>query len=295
MLLLGTRRRPTTDGWLQAHATLRSVSAFSLEAGSRRFDFTGDRTYVMGVINLSPESNNRHTVANSPREALAMAHRYRDHGAAMIDLGGQSSHFDNVELSPEEELERLLPALDLLVAEEFVVSVDTWKPHVARRAVDAGAAIVNDTGGMRNEAMVEVVRSTSVPVVVTYVEGEDPLSVGNLEFVQDKAAQVAERLAPHISDLRALGVTDLILDPGLSINYRSDYEEYTRQQLRVIRHLDVIRKLGYPVLIPIPRKRELARVMAYVTLALEYGADIIRVHDVEHACDLVRLFGRDGP
>ncbi|NIA24855.1 MAG: dihydropteroate synthase [Gammaproteobacteria bacterium] len=270
------------------------MSAFSFEAGNRCFDFTGDRTYVMGVINLSPESNNRHTVADSPHEALAMAGRYRDHGAAIIDLGGQSSHFDNEELSPEEELERLLPALDLLTADGFVVSVDTWKPEVARRAIDAGAAIVNDTGGMRSESMVEVVRSASVPAVVTYVEGEDPLSVGNLEFIQDKAAQVAERFAPRLDDLRALGVTDLILDPGLSINYPSDYEEYTRQQLRVIRHLDVIRKLGHPVLIPVPRKRELARVMAYTALALEYGADIIRVHDVEQACDLVRLFGRDG-
>ena len=267
--------------------------SFSFSAAGQRFDFTGDRTYVMGVVNLSPESNNRHTVAESPREALEMAVAYRGHGASIVDLGAQSSHFENAELPLEVELERLLPALELLVEEGFVVSVDTWKPAVARAAIEAGAAIVNDTGGMRNSDMVEVVREASVPVVVAYVEGQDPLSVGNLEFVHDKAAQVAERFAPHVDALMAKGVTELILDPGLSINYKSDYAEYTRQQLRVIRHLDEIRRLGHPVLIPVPRKRELARVLAYTTMAIEYGADIIRVHDVEHACDLVRLFGRE--
>jgi dihydropteroate synthase len=269
------------------------VSGFSFDAGGRRFDFAGDRTYVMGVINMSPESNNRHTIAHSPGEALEMARRYQDSGSDLIDIGGQSSHYSAVELSVERELERLVPAVEKLAADGFVVSVDTWKPEVARRTIEAGAAIINDTGGMRSPAMVEVVAAAAVPVVVTYVEGDTPLEVGDLEFVDDKAAQVADRFAPLVGALGARGVNDLLLDPGISINYRSDYQEYTRQQMRVIRRLDAIRSLGHPVLVPIPRKRELSRVMAYVTLALEYGADMIRVHDVQEACDLVRLFGRE--
>jgi dihydropteroate synthase len=266
---------------------------FRFEAGGAHFDFDGDHTYVMGVINVSPESNNRQTVATSPTHALEMACRYRDLGVQVIDLGGQSSHYLAEELSVDEELARLLPAIDVLVKDGFVVSVDTWKPEVARVSLESGAAIVNDTGGMRNPDMVAVIAKRDVPVVVTYVEGDTPLAVDNLEFVDDKAAQIAGRFAPLVDALSARGLTKLILDPGIAINYRSDYEEYTRQQLRVIRSLDTIRKLGYPIMVPIPRKRELSRVVAYVTMALEYGADMIRVHDPEEACDLVRLFGRE--
>jgi len=269
------------------------VSAFRFDAGDVAFDFTGDCTYVMGVINMSPESNNRQTVADSPASALQLARRYREHGVQVIDIGGQSSHYLSAELPVEVELSRLLPAIELLAGDGFVVSVDTWKPEVARRAIDAGAAIINDTGGMRNAGMVDVAVARDVPVVVTYVEGETPLAVGDLELVDDKASQIAERFVPLLDSLTRRGLTKLILDPGIAINYRSDYGEYTRQQLRVIRQIDAIRKLGHPVLVPIPRKRELSRVMAYVAMSLEYGADMIRVHDPEEACDLVRLFGRE--
>jgi dihydropteroate synthase len=271
------------------------VSAFRFDAGGMKFDFTGDRTYVMGVINMSPESNNQQTVADSPASALEMARRYRDHGVHVIDIGGQSSHYLAGELPIEVELDRLLPAIGLLASDGFVVSVDTWKPEVAHRTLDAGAAIINDTGGMRNAEMVDVVAARNVPVVATYVEGDTPLTVGAIEFVEDKASQVAERFAPLVDALTERGLTKLILDPGIAINYRGDYEEYTRQQLRVIRHIDAIRRLGHPVLLPIPRKRELSRVLAYVAMALEYGADMIRVHDPEEACDLVRLFEREVP
>lgn len=267
----------------------------SLEAGGRQFVFPGDRTYVMGVINVSPESRNRSAFAGGPKEALRMAQEYRTWGASLIDLGAQSSHFENPELSVEVELKRLLPALRALVAEGFVVAVDTWKPQVAAAAFEAGAAIINDTGGLQDAAMLEVVAAAGVPTVLMYIEGENPLRVGDLEFTEHKAAAMAERMAERIAELAGRGITDLILDPGLSINYRSDYRRYTLQQMEVIRQLSVLRRLGHPVLIPVPRKQEYGRVMAYTTLALEYGADIIRVHDVEAACDLLRLYGRADP
>jgi dihydropteroate synthase len=105
-------------------------------------------------------------------------------------------------------------------------------------------------------------------------------------------AQIADRFEPRIAALEARGLRKLIIDPGISINYPNDYELYTRQQLRVIRRLDTLRRFGYPILIPIPRKQQFGRVAAYITLALEYGADLIRVHDIELACDLAELFDR---
>ncbi len=269
-----------------------------IEAGGHRFAFPGNVTYVMGVINLSPESRNRHTFAASPDEALSLARAYRRHGASLIDLGAQSSHFENVELSAAEEMARLLPALRSLTRDGFVVAVDTWKPAVASAALEAGAAIVNDTGGLQSEEMVEVIRAAGSPAVALYIEGENPLRVGEMAFTDNKPADMAARLRDRLAALAARGVTRLFLDPGLSINYRSDYRLYTRQQMQVIRGIGELRALGHPVLVPVPRKKEYARVMAYVTLALEYGADVIRVHDVEAACDLVELYGRrprEGP
>jgi len=104
---------------------------------------------------------------------------------------------------------------------------------------------------------------------------------------------VADALAARVEELRSDGVADVIVDPGLSINYRSDYERYGELQMATIRTLSDLAAAGAPVLIPVPRKQEDHRMLAYLTLSIEYGADIIRVHEVEAACDLVRLLGRE--
>lgn len=252
----------------------------------------GGVTHVMGVINLSPDSRNVHTVADDPREALEMAKRYRDAGAVIIDVGGQSSHLDNPTISAREEIERLLPAIDLLLEDDFLVSVDTWKPPVAEAALTAGAQMINDTGGLADPEMRRLVAAGGAAAVVMYVEGANPHEVGEVIIRRDKAEVTAEWMAARLAELEADGLGELVVDPGIAINYRGDYEAYTSMQLEVIRRLDVFRRLGRPILVPIPRKREDHRVAAYIALALEYGADLIRVHDVAEACDLVGLFER---
>ncbi len=256
-------------------------------------EFGPDITHVMAVVNLSPESRVAHSVVASPAAALTRAREYRDLGASIIDLGAQSSHYENAPLTPAEEIDRLLPALVPMVADGFVVSVDTWKPEVAVAAVAAGAAIVNDTGGLQDPAMVELVRSSGAGAVAMYIEGANPLEVGYRALEDGRPELVAEGLRDRVRELRAAGVTGpLLVDPGLSINYRSDYEEYGRLQLATIRAMDALRAAGEPVLIPVPRKAITHRMLAYLTLSIEYGADVLRVHDVEAACDLVALLGR---
>lgn len=256
-------------------------------------EFAPDVTHVMAVVNLSPESRVTRSVVQTPSEALTRARQYREFGASIIDLGAQSSHFENEALTPAAEIERLVPALDLLVADGFVVSVDTWKPAVAAAAVAAGAAIVNDTGGLTDPAMVAVVRAAGVGAVAMYIEGANPLEVGERSLADDAPEVVAAGLVARVAGLRAAGARGLLLvDPGLSINYRSDYEAYGRFQLATIRSLAALRAAGAPVLIPVPRKALTHRMHAYLTLSIEYGADVVRVHDVEAACDLVTLLGR---
>jgi dihydropteroate synthase len=252
----------------------------------------GQITYVMGVINVSPDSKNVHTVAGSVDEALLMADRYRSWGATLIDLGGQSSHFDNPTVEEADEISRVVPVIEALAAEGHLVAIDTWKPDVAGAAVEAGAVIVNDTGGLADPEMRQLVAQAGVAAVAVYVEGDNPHDVGEIEIREDKADRTAAAFRSLLAELADLGIDNVILDPGIAINYRGDYEAYTRMQLQVISNSEPLGALGKPVLIPIPRKRDFHRLVAYISLAVEHRADIIRVHDVAVACDLARLFGR---
>jgi dihydropteroate synthase len=252
----------------------------------------GDVTYVMGVINASPDSKNVHTVAATVDDALLMADRYRGWGATLIDLGGQSSHYENETIAVADEISRVVPIIEALVAEDHIVAIDTWKPEVATAALDAGALIVNDTGGLKDTDMREVVARYDAATVAVYVEGSNPHDVDSVEIADDKAKVTADSFRVLLAELDAAGISNVILDPGIALNYRGDYEAYTRMQLEVIASSEELHKLGKPVLIPIPRKRDFHRVVAYISLALEHRADIIRVHDVAVACDLAKLFGR---
>ncbi|HJQ77294.1 MAG TPA: dihydropteroate synthase [Acidimicrobiia bacterium] len=262
-----------------------------LELGERGLPL-GGVTHVMGVINVSPDSRNTHTVARSVDEALLIADRYRSWGATLVDLGGQSSHLDNPTIPAADEISRVVPVIEALSVEGHLVAIDTWKPEVAEASVDAGAVIVNDTGGLADPAMRRVIAGRGVAAIAVHVEGANPHEVDEVEIREDKAERTAAGFASLLADLAADGIENVILDPGIALNYRGDYEAYSRMQLEVIAGTEHLRTLGKPVLIPIPRKRDGHRLAVYVGLALEHRADIIRAHDVAMACDLVRLFGR---
>lgn len=252
----------------------------------------GEVTYLMAVLNVSPDSRNTHTVARTVDEALLMADRYREWGASIIDVGGQSSHYDSPTIAEADEISRVVPVVEALVAEGHLVAIDTWKPEVARAAVGSGAVLINDTGGLADAEMRGVVAETGVAAVVVYVEGPNPHDVNEIELSAEKAVDIADDLRGRLEMLDLEGIRNVLIDPGIALSYRGDYEAYTRLQLEVIAASGVLKGLGRPVLIPIPRKRDFHRVAAYIALALEHEADVIRVHDVPLAADLARLFRR---
>lgn len=265
-----------------------------LDLGTRSLPL-GGVTHVMGVVNVSPDSKNTHTVARSVDEALTMADRYRQWGASLIDLGGQSSHIDNPTIAAADEISRIVPAVEALSGDGHLVAIDTWKPEVAQAAVDAGAVIINDTGGLADSEMRGVVARNQVAAIAVHVEGDNPHAVGEVEIRADKAERTADGFRSLLADLADDGIDNVIIDPGIALNYRGDYEAYSTMQLQVIAGSRYLHALGRPVLIPIPRKRDGHRLAVYIGLSLEHEADIIRVHDVAMACDLVRLFGRTPP
>lgn len=160
-----------------------------LDLGKHRLPL-GGVTHVMGVVNVSPDSKNTHTVARSVDEAMTMADRYREWGATLIDVGGQSSHLDNPTIEAADEISRVVPVIEALAADGHPVAIDTWKSEVAEAAVDAGAVIVNDTGGLADSAMREIVARTGVAVVAVHVEGANPHEVDEVEIREDRKSVV---------------------------------------------------------------------------------------------------------
>ena len=267
-------------------------ATIEMTIGGREFLFTGDRTYLMGVINVSPESVQPDSIVGSPAEALDRAHALHDAGASIIDLGAQSSWFDVAELDPDEEIARLLPTLDVLVDAGFVVSVDSWKAPVMRAALDHGAALANDTGGLADPAMLEAVAAASVPAIAMSLQGEKPVAVAEFDVSPATIAGAVDVLRARRAALAAAGVRDVILDPGTSISYPGDGLEATQAKLELLRRIPEFRAIGAPVLAPIPRKRPPHRMYAFVCRALEYGADILRVHDVADVAQVAEMYGR---
>lgn len=252
----------------------------------------GEAVTLMGVINRSPESANKDVYAASPDEALALAERFAAAGVAVIDLGGQSTNYENPDIGVDLELERLIPTVEALVAAGHVVSIDTWKPEVAARCIEAGAGLVNDTGGLQDEAMVEVVAAAGIPAVLMHLEGAQPLEVGAYESNAGKPARIAAWMRDRIELLSSRGVSDVIVDPGVAISYRTDYDDYSRAQFEVAEHLGELVDIGRPVLYAVPRKEARYRNVSLAALAMAGGAAMLRIHDVEAIADVAWLMRR---
>ena len=260
-----------------------------LTIGSRTFAW-GARTYVMGVINVSPESFAGDGLATA-EAAVAQARRFAAEGADILDVGGQSTRpgasrseacFD--ELAPEIEIARAVPAIAAIreALPEMPISVDTYKPAVAREAIAAGAHIVNDIEGFRrNHGMADVVARAAVPAIIMHNQRGRPAG--------DVIASVGEGLRASIAIAEAAGVPRelLIADPGFGFGWTPE------QNIEMLRRLGELRALGLPLLVGTSRKSTIGVVLqgapvgerlfgtaATVALAIAGGADIVRVHDV---------------
>ncbi len=247
---------------------------------------------LMGVINRSPESANKDVFASSPEAALKLARRFTGSGVQVIDVGGQSTNYENQRVSVDEELERVVPTVDRLAHEGFVVSVDTFRAEVAAEAIGVGASLLNDTAGLVDPSMVEVVATTGIPAVLMHLEADQPLDVDGYDDAVGKPERIANRLGERLTDLGGRGIEDLILDPGTGISYRSDYDRYSQSQFEIAENLDHLTALGVPVMYAVPRKADRYRNVALAALAMASGATMLRIHDVEMIGDVAWLMRR---
>ncbi len=251
----------------------------------------GRRTYVMGILNATPDSFSGDGLGADTCKAVDLALRLESEGADILDVGAESTRPGSVPVSVEEELERLIPALDAMSTRVRIpISVDTYKPEVARRALQAGATIINDQWGLRGDpAMAQVAADSGAPVVLMHNQRGSRYN----DLISDIKASLARSISAAVD--AGVSTENLVLDPGVG------FGKTPEQNLEVLRRLQEIKALGFPLLIGASRKSTIGLVLglpvdqrvegtsATVSLSIREGADIVRVHDVQHMVRVSRM------
>jgi dihydropteroate synthase len=252
---------------------------------------------VMGILNVTPNSFYDGGRYAHEKDILAQAEKMLHDGADFIDLGAYSSK-PSAEFVPEEaELRRLVPAVELLVRHfpDVLLSVDTFRSSVAKAGIEAGAAIVNDiSAGCLDAGMLAVVADLRVPYILMHMRGT-PQTMVKLTQYDDIVKEMLAYFSGRIAACRAVGISDLILDPGFGFAKTSDQNFEVLAKMRLLQHA------GLPVLAGLSRKSTIYRTLggtpetalngttALNMIALSNGAGILRVHDVREAVECVQL------
>ncbi|MCF0041805.1 dihydropteroate synthase [Dyadobacter fanqingshengii] len=253
---------------------------------------------VMGILNITPDSFYEGSRMRSEDELLSKAGQMLAEGATMIDVGGYSTRPGAREVGEAEESERVESAVVPLNKNfpELIISVDTFRSQVAKRAIETGAHIVNDvSGGSLDDQMFEVVSNLRVPYVLMHMRGT-PQTMNSMTAYNQLVPDILKDLKEKIDRLRALGVADIIMDPGFG------FAKNTEQNFELMQQLPEFSLLDCPLLVGISRKATIYKTLGILagealngtsvmnTMALERGASIIRVHDVRPAMEAVKLW-----
>ena len=251
---------------------------------------------LMAIVNAAPDSFSEPPGARALDDLVARAHAMVEHGAAIVDVGGESGRTDREAVSEEDEIARVLPLVERLVADGLTVSVDTWRREPARVVLDAGAAIVNDVSGLADPALAELCAEAGAGLVITHTRAT-PKEKTFPDYDGDVMADVLELLAERMALARSCGLGDerLVLDPGL------DLAKTPAESVEILKRLRSLEALGRPLLLAVSRKDFLgaltgrppaerdAATLAALEPALDLPAALIRVHDVRAAADFLRV------
>lgn len=258
----------------------------------------GKRTLVMGIVNVTPDSFSGDGVTDVDA-AIARAWKFIEDGADIVDIGGESTRPGSQPVPVGEELRRVIPVIERLTAQNFPlpISIDTYKPEVAKRALEAGACIVNDIFGLRQPGMLDLVSELKPTVVIMHMQGT-PQTMQLNPIYTDCVREIAEFLKHQSEKAMTVGLPKerIIVDPGIG------FGKTVEHNLEILRRLREIKALGFPVLIGTSRKSFIGKVLgidipservwgtaATVAIAIANGADIVRVHDVREMAQVVRM------
>ncbi|MCX8489744.1 MAG: dihydropteroate synthase [Cyclobacteriaceae bacterium] len=252
---------------------------------------------VMGILNVTPDSffdGNRY---QSPISILNQAEKMLVEGADFIDVGGYSSRPDATDISIDEEIQRVIPAIEVMTKQfpEAIISIDTFRSHVAKRAIEAGASLVNDiSAGELDKEMVPTVATLKVPFLAMHMKGT-PQTMKQQTHYQDLLLEVVTYFHEKISQLHKAGIKDVLIDPGFG------FAKTIEQNFELLSHLDYLLAIGKPLVVGLSRKSMIWRTLdstpehalngttALHSIALMKGASILRAHDVKEAVEVVKL------
>jgi dihydropteroate synthase len=250
---------------------------------------------LMGIVNATPDSFSDRQGPKRPDELAERGLRLLEEGAASVDVGGESGRSDTEAVPFEEEIARVVPVVERLAARGALVSVDTWRGPVARAALAAGAAMINDVSGLSDETVAEACANTGAALVITHTEA--PPKTKAFPHYNDVVTSVCEFLDERMAIARSAGLGEdrIVLDPGI------DIAKSPAESIEVLRRLPELARLERPLLLAVSRKDFVgalterapadrdAGTLAVVGAAVEGGAQIIRVHDVAGARDYLRV------
>jgi len=263
----------------------------------------GERTLVMGVLNVTPDSFSDGGKFLDPQKAVEHAFAMERDGADLLDVGGESARPGSTGTSAEEELSRVLPVLQgLRGVLKIPISIDTRKAEVAEAAIAAGAEIINDVSGLKSDPQIaKVAARRGVPLILMHMRGE-PATMQKGPFARDVMKDVAQGLRASIRKAGAAGVrkSQMVIDPGIGFGKSFD------QNYELLRKLPELVKLGYPLLVgtsrkgflgatlaqdgkPAPPEERIWATAATVTASIFGGSHIVRVHDVAEMVQVSRV------
>jgi len=264
-----------------------------------------DRTLVMGVLNVTPDSFSDGGRFNDPEIATNHALQMIKDGADIIDIGGESTRPGSERISVQAELDRVLPVISALVDSGVAISIDTMRAEVAQAAVAAGACMVNDvSGGKSDPEILEYVASLSTPYILMHWRGPSNI-MNTLTDYQDVVADVTNEISKQVDVAVAAGIARerIVIDPGIGFAKTVD------QNWPILKHLDVLEELGLPILMGASRKKFLGELLvkdgvprdsneresattAISTLMAARGLWAVRVHDVKSSSDAIAVVDR---
>ena len=275
---------------------------FRLKLNSRTM-ILGERTLVMGVLNVTPDSFSDGSKFLDPESAIEQAFAMANVGADLLDIGGESTRPGSKETPAAEELDRILPVLEALRGRlKIPISVDTRRAAVAELALRAGTEIINDISGLKNDPKIaDVAARQGVPLILMHMRGE-PRTMQEAPFARDVMKNVIQGLRRSVAIARKAGMakSQIILDPGIGFgkSYAQNYE--------LLQKLPQLAKLGYPLMVgtsrkgflgatlarngePAPAKERIWGTAATVAASILNGAHIVRVHDVAEMVQVARV------
>ncbi|MBU2920010.1 dihydropteroate synthase [Winogradskyella psychrotolerans] len=255
---------------------------------------------VMGILNVTPDSffdggryNNKTAILNQVETMLS-------HGATFIDIGGYSSRPNADDVSETEELNRVIPIIELILKDfpETLISVDTFRSHVAKKSIEAGAALINDiSAGKLDNNMLTTVGKLAVPYIMMHMRGT-PRTMQQHTQYNDLTKEIISYFADRIAEAHKAKINDLIIDPGFG------FAKTTEQNFELLNTLELLQLIDQPILAGVSRKSMIYKTLnstsenalngttALHMVALQKGAKILRVHDVKEASECITLYNQ---